>query len=286
MQLLKDFVAPATVVEVTAVLAERGDAACILAGGTDVMVRLNRGTLPSGLSTLVSLHRVAGMRGVRREGDELVVGAATTATDLIRDDLVAAHAPILGEVADRMASAQIRNAATIGGNLANASPAGDLISPLLLLDARLHLTSSSGSRTIPVEQLFTGQGETLLERAEIIVECRFDIPPEERSFYFRKAGTRPSMECSLVTVGLAGSAHDGAFHDVRLALGSVARTPLRGRRTEALLEGKQLDAGLIEEAVKEADSEINPISDVRGSCDYRRAIVAVFVRRLLQEAAS
>jgi len=250
------------------------------------MVRLKRGTLPAGLSTLVSLHRVAGMRGVRRDGDELVVGAATTASDLIRDPLVATHAPILARVADRMASAQVRNAATVGGNLANASPAGDLISPLLLLDARLHLTSAAGSRTIAVEQFFTGPGETVLERGEIIVESRFDLPPAERFFHFEKAGTRPAMECSLVTVGLACDRDEGALRNVRLAFGSVARTALRGRRTETLLEGKRLDAGLIEEAVKAADAEIAPISDVRGSCDYRRAIVAVFVRRSLQEAAS
>jgi xanthine dehydrogenase FAD-binding subunit len=286
MHVINEFVAPETVDEATAILAEKNDTACILAGGTDVMVRLGRGTLPAGLSTLVSLHRIAEMRGVRCDGAEMVVGAATTATDLIRDDLIASHAPILARVADRMASAQVRNAATIGGNLANASPAGDLISPLLLLDARLHLASAQGSRTLPVEQLFTGPGETVLECGEIIVEMRFDLPAADRVFHFEKAGTRPAMECSLVTVGLAYTPEQGALRDVRLAFGSVARTALRGRRTEQLLEGNSLNTQLIEDAVKAADAEIDPISDVRGSCDYRRAIVAVFLRRLLQGAAS
>jgi len=185
-----------------------------------------------------------------------------------------------------MASAQVRNMATIGGNLANASPAGDLISPLLLLDARLHLATVGGRRVLPIDHFFTGPGESVLESDELLVEIRLDAPPPERLFLFEKAGRRPAMECSLVTVGLACSLEQGALREVRLAFGSVARTPLRGRRTEALLEGRRLHAGLIEEAVKAADGEIDPISDVRGSCDYRRALVAVFLRRLLQELSS
>jgi CO/xanthine dehydrogenase FAD-binding subunit len=283
---MNEYVAPETVEEVTAILAEKGDAACILAGGTDVMVRMKRGTLPAGLSTLVSLHRVSGMRGVRVEGSELVIGAATTATDLINDPMVAENAPILARVADRMASAQVRNSATIGGNLANASPAGDLISPLLLLDARLQIASSTGTRELPVEELFTAPGETVLESGEIIVEIRTGLPPAGRRFLFEKAGTRPAMECSLVTVGLACTREEGRLQQVRVAYGSVASKPLRGKKTEAVLEGAILDEALIDRAVEAADGEIDPISDVRGSCDYRRAIVAAFLRRLLREAAS
>jgi len=276
-----EFVAPNTIDEAVGVLGEKGDAACVLAGGTDVMVRIRRGTLPGECTTLVSLHRIASMRGCRRDGDRLLLGAATTATDLMRDPLVAECVPILGQVANRLASAQIRNVATVGGNLVNASPAGDLIIPLLLLDAELVLVSGAGTRRVPVKDFFTAPGKTVLKRGELLVEARFDAPPAERMFGFEKAGTRPSMECSVVTVGVARTPRDGKMTSVRVAFGSSAPTPLRGMETEAVLEGQALTPDLARRAAEVAEREVRPISDVRGSECYRRALVGVFLRRLL-----
>jgi CO/xanthine dehydrogenase FAD-binding subunit len=277
-----EYFAPETVDEAVRILHERGAAACVLAGGTDVMVRVRRGTVPAGRTTLVSVHRVAGMRGCRREGEELVVGATTTAADLIRDEVAAEHAPILPQVADRLASAQIRNVATIGGNLANASPAGDLIIPLLLLDARLVLASVEGRRTVPVDQFFTGPGESILETGELLVEVRFDAQPPDRVFRFEKAGTRPAMECSVVTVGLAFTPREETLTDVRVAFGSSAPVPLRGRKTETVLEGQRPVQEVIDRAAETAEEEVSPISDVRGSECYRRALAGAFLRRLLR----
>jgi CO/xanthine dehydrogenase FAD-binding subunit len=183
-----------------------------------------------------------------------------------------------------MASAQIRNVATIGGNIVNASPAGDLISPLLLLDGRLHIASAGGGRVVPIDSFFTGPGETVLKRGELLTEIHFDLPAGERIFRFVKAGTRPAMECSLVTVGIAYSRSRDLLREVRVAFGSVASTPLRGRKTEAVLEGRRPEESLIAEALAAAGEEIDPISDVRGSCDYRRAVVSAFLKRLLEEA--
>ena len=281
MDPFKEYHAPATLEEALSLLREKGAAACVLAGGTDVMVRLRRGIMPAERATLVSVHRIAGMRGCRRENGELVVGAATTASDLIRDPLVAECAPILARVADRLASAQIRNVATIGGNLANASPAGDLINPLLLLDARVVLASAGDRRTVPVEQLFTGPGETVRRPEELLVEVRVDIPHPERVFRFRKAGTRPAMECSVVTVGLAFTPREDRLTAVRVAFGSSSPTPLRGRNTEAVLEGRRATPEVVERAARAAENEVSPISDVRASECYRRALVGTFVRRLL-----
>jgi CO/xanthine dehydrogenase FAD-binding subunit len=286
MQAVQEFIAPGTVDETVAFLKDRGASACVVAGGTDVMVRMKRGMLPEGVTTFVSLHRVEELRGVRVDGEEIAVGAATTATDLLRDPSVAKHAPIMATVADRMASAQIRNVATVGGNLANASPAGDLISPLILLDAELVLVSSNGRRTVAVAEFFTAPGETVLKKGELIVEARFTIPPAARAFRFEKAGRRPAMECSFVTVGLAYSSRDDVMEDVRVAFGSVAPTPMRGVKTEAVLEGRQPTAEVIGEALAAAGAEISPIDDVRGCGDYRRALVGIFLRRMLEEAAS
>lgn len=278
-----EFLAPRTVREAVGILGEMGSSARLLAGGTDIMVRIRRGMMPRSCTALVSTHRIAEMRGCRREGGEVVVGAATTASDLIRDPVVAGCAPILGQVADRVASAQIRNVATIGGNLANASPAGDLISPLLLLDAALVLASSNGRRTVPVEEFFTGPGETVLRQGEMIVEARFDAPPPERIFRFTKAGTRPSMECSVVTVGLAFTPREGLLTDLRVAFGSSAPVPLRGRKTEAVLEGQRPATELSKRAAGVAEGEVSPITDVRGSECYRRGLVGVFLRRMLSD---
>jgi CO/xanthine dehydrogenase FAD-binding subunit len=277
-----EFFAPETVDEAVRILAEKGEAACVLAGGTDVMVRARRGTLPAERTTLVSLHRVAGMRRCRLEGGEMAVGAATTAADLIRDQVAAKHAPILPQVADRLASAQIRNVATIGGNLANASPAGDLIIPLLLLDARLHLASAKGTREVEVAEFFTGPGESVLGTGELLVEIRFAVPPPDRVFRFEKAGTRPAMECSVVTVGLAYTPHEKTLTDVRVAFGSSAPVPLRGRKTEAVLEGQRPVPEIFDHAARVAEEEVSPISDVRGSDCYRRALAGVFLGRLLR----
>jgi len=283
MESIREFVAPESVEEAVEILSERGPSVCVLAGGTDVMVRIRRATMPDEKKLLMSLHRVAGLRGCRREGEEVVIGAATTASDLERDPVIAESAPILGQVADRLASAQVRNQATIGGNLANASPAGDLINPLLLLDARLRLVSAEGERTVPVAEFFTGPGESVMREDELLTEVRFDLPPAERVFRFEKAGTRPSMECSVVTVGVAYTPHHDHVADVRVAFGSSAPTPLRGRKTEAALEGARLTPEAVEHASAVAEKEVSPISDVRGSDCYRRALVGVFLGRLLRD---
>ena len=277
-----EFFTPETVDEAVGILRDKGPAARVLAGGTDVMVRIRRGMVPVECTTLVSLHGIAGLRGCRRENGDVVVGAATTATDLLRDPVVAEYAPILARVADRLASAQIRNVATVGGNLANASPAGDLINPLLLLDARLVLVSADGRREVPVEEFFTGPGESVLRHDELLVEVRFDLPSPERVFRFEKAGTRPAMECSVVTVGLAFTPREDRLTAVRAAFGSSAPTPLRGRKTEGVLEGQRPTSEIVERAARAAEEEVSPISDIRGSECYRRVLAGVFLRRLLR----
>ena len=276
-----EFHAPTTLDEALRILKEKGATALVLAGGTDVMVRIRRGLVPAERTTLLGVGRIAALRGCRRENGEIVIGAATTASELVRDPVVAEGAPILARVADRLASDQIRNVATLGGNVANASPAGDLINPLLLLDARLVLASHRGRRTVPVETFFTGPGKSVLERDELLVEIRFDVPPRERVFRFEKAGTRPAMECSVVTVGVAFTPSPSGLDGVRVAFGSSAPTPLRGRKTEAVLEGRRATPETIDRAARAASEEVSPISDIRGSERYRRALAGTFVRRLL-----
>jgi carbon-monoxide dehydrogenase medium subunit len=277
-----EMLTPTTIDEVVQILAERGDSACVLAGGTDVMVRVHRGLIPESVTCLVSLHQVAELRGTCIQGDEMMVGATTTAADLVGDPLIHEHAPILATVADRVASAQIRNVATIGGNIVNASPAGDLINPLLLLDAAVVLLSVDGRRTLPVFDLFTGPGTTVLQENELLVKISFEVPAPERVFRFEKAGTRPSMECSVVTVGLAYTPDQGALSNVRVTAGACAPVPLRCDRTESVLEGQTVSEELIEHALMAIAHDISPITDVRGTESYRRALTAEYLRRMLE----
>jgi len=281
MKGFSQYFAPTTIEEAVGILATEGDATRIIAGGTDVMVRMKRGMIPPNETTLLSVHLVEGMAGVTVDDGVVTIGAAATATDLIRDPAIAEHLPILAVVADRLASAQIRNMATVGGNLANASPAGDLINPLLLLDAALVLASKTTQRLVPVDEFFTGPGETVRQSDELLTAIRVAIPPEERVFRFEKAGTRPAMECSVVTVGVAFTPVEGVLADVRVAFGSLAPVPLRGRKTEAVLEGAALTPVSIDRAAAVAALEVTPITDVRGSADYRRVLAAEFLRRLL-----
>jgi xanthine dehydrogenase FAD-binding subunit len=284
MSYLSSFYAPDTIDEAAVLLADKATTAVVLAGGTDLMVRNHQRLLPDHLTGLVSIHRINEMQGVRLDGHEIVIGARTTATELMRDSLINEAVPILAQVADRMASAQIRNVATIGGNLVNASPAGDLINPLLLLDARIVLVSAQQTRSVAVHELFTGPGETVLLPYELLSEVRFVKPQEARVFCFEKAGTRPAMECSVLTVGLGFTPRGRCLTDVRVAFGSAAPTPLRGRQTEAVLEGQRLTPDVIEAAIHAADVDVQPISDIRASECYRRALAAVFLRRMLVQA--
>jgi CO/xanthine dehydrogenase FAD-binding subunit len=277
------FHAPTTVEAALGILAEEGPTTRVIAGGTDVMVRVRRGMVADGETSLLSVHKIDDMRGVRLTADEVIIGAATTAADLVDDRVIHEHIPILGVVADCLASAQIRSRATIGGNLANASPAGDLINPLLLLDSRLTLASAGDERTVGVEEFFVGPGEALLRRDELLVDIRVALPATGRVFRFQKAGRRPAMECSVVTAGLAYTPTDGTLTDVRFAFGSVAPVPLRGHATEAALEGQAPTPETIEIAARAAESEVSPISDIRGSAAYRRALIGEYVRRLLND---
>ncbi|HEY5790038.1 MAG TPA: xanthine dehydrogenase family protein subunit M, partial [Gammaproteobacteria bacterium] len=281
------YAAPETLDEALALLAD-GDAT-ILAGGTDLMVQAQAGRVRY-RRTLLNVRRVGELRGVRVDGDALVLGALTTITELLEDPLVHAHAPLLAQAADRFASAQIRNAGTVGGNVCNASPAGDTLVPLLALDAEVELAGkpngSCVTRRLPLEQFLLGPGRTAREAHELLVALRLPLRDGARFAAFDKFGTRPALDISTVSLALAARREHGALVDVRVAFGAVAPTVLRARRTEAALEGRPLDAATIEAAAQVAHAEVSPIDDVRATAWYRRELVRNLTRRMLRHAAA
>jgi CO/xanthine dehydrogenase FAD-binding subunit len=260
----------------------------VLAGGTDLMPQSASGKLAF-RPTLLNIRRVAELHGVERDGEAIRIGALVTVSELMRDALVREHCPVLVEAGDHFASDQIRNAATIGGNVNNASPAGDLLVPLLVLDAEVELAAkpngSIATRRVPLTEFFVGPGRTRRAAHELLTAVRVPLPPRGRLARFYKFGTRPALDISAISIGLAASRSDGVLADVRVAFGAVAPTPVRAPRTEAALEGRRLDRATIDAAAQAAHDEVQPIDDVRASAWYRRELIRNMTRRMLDDVA-
>lgn len=286
MSTIETYSAPRTLEEVARILADRP--AAVLAGGTDVMLRWSRGLVPRP-ETVVDLKRVEALRGVCRRDGDVRVGACTLMSEISRDPIILASAPVLAQAADRVACAQIRNRATIGGNLCNASPAADTAVPLILLDATLDIAAAGPGgatmRAVPITDFFKGPGDTVLAAGEVLTHVRFKPQPQGAFADWDKFGTRPAMEIAIASVGVLLGFEGRTVTHARLAYGSVAPTPLRGSRAEAELVGKVLDEGVIGRCVAAAREEVSPITDVRAGAEYRRHILGVMLGRMLSNAA-
>lgn len=280
------YAAPRSLAEAVEIL--RGGNATILAGGTDLMPQSQAGRVKF-QPVLMNIRRVAELAGVSLADGEARIGALTTISALMGDELVRRHFPILAEAGDHFASDQLRNSGTIGGNICNASPAGDTLVPLLVLDAKVELASKPGgsvrTRVVPISEFFAGPGRTRREPNELLVAVRLPLPQGERLQRFFKFGTRPALDISAISIGLHARREGKVLREVRVAFGAVAPTPLRAPATEAALEGKALSPSTIEAAACAARDEVHPISDVRASAWYRKEMIHNMMKRILTDAA-
>lgn len=278
----KSYAAPRTLEEAAERL--RGGNVTVLAGGTDLMPQTLSGKVKF-KPVLMNIRRVAGLRGVSETNGVLRIGALTTVTELMQSALVRERFVPLWQACDHFASDQIRNAATIGGNICNASPAGDTLVPLLALDANVVLASKPDGalteRRMPLAEFFVAPGRTRLGAQELLAAVELPVPASEFTGEFFKFGTRPGLDISAISLALAGVRRGRALTRVRLAFGAVAPTPIRAPRAEAALEGHSLDDATIEAAIAAAQSDIRPISDVRASDWYRRELIGNILRRIL-----
>ena len=259
-----------------------------VAGGTDIMVAFADGR--ARLRPMLDLGGLDELRDIEIRHDELVIGALVTWEELRRSALVHSALPVLAEVAAVFGAVAIRNRGTVGGSCVTASPAGDLLPVLLVTDALLEAAGPGGPRLIPAAEFWTGYRETALEPGELLAAVHIPLVPD-RQVRFRKIGTRRALAIAKVLVAVAwrpddGSDGQGAWHDVRVALGSVAARPIRAPRTEATLEGLVPDAALAQAAARTVMDEINPIDDVRSTAAYRRAVTGRVLRRMLVDATS
>jgi xanthine dehydrogenase small subunit len=260
-----------------------------IAGGTDLMVALT-GELMEPPAGIVDLWAIDALRGIAVGGEAIVLGALTTYTDIRRSALCREHVPALVEAAATIGAAQIQNRGTIGGNVANASPAGDTLPVLLAADARFVLGSARGEREIDASDFWTAYRRTALAPDELLLRIRIPLRAD-REMRFRKVGTRRAQSISKVVMAVAwrdGSATSSGgpavWRDVRVALGSVAPIPVRAARTEGVLEGSPPTPEIADRAAEVLAEELQPIDDVRSTAEYRRLVASRILHRCIREA--
>ncbi len=273
--------------EVEAALARDASALTIFAGGTDLMVRA-RDRVAEG--PVLDVAGVAELRGVALEGDDLVLGACVTYADCLANPLVAGACPLLVRVAERFASPPIRNLATLGGNVANASPAGDGVAALWALDARVEALTPGGRLARPIGEVVLGPGRLGLPAGSVLTAFRVPaaVAGEGAAFYKLVNRAWPEHPMAISVASVAARLRfdpDGRVTLARLVLGAVAPTPVRAPAAEAVLLGGPPDPARLAEASRLAAEAARPIADIRASADYRRAVLPALVRTAVETAS-
>ena len=275
---------PESLPEALMMLGDRQPDASPLAGGTNLIPDLRSGKRCP--DVLVNVQGLRELREIRRDNGHVVVGGGVTIAQLLESQLVTEHGAVLVAAARCFANPLVRNRATVGGNLGNASPAADLAPPLLVLDSEVELSTSDGRRWVPLQDFFVHVCDTVCEPSELITAVRWPVPRARSIGDFHKVMLRKSMAISVVSAAVQIAwDEEGCCEEVRIALGAVAPTPVRAYEAEELLKGEPLTWELIQEARPLACGAVSCIDDVRSSAGYREQVTAVLVRRLLTQLA-
>ncbi len=274
-----DYTSPSSLKEALDLLKKYKSKARLLSGGTDLIPKMKKRLVTA--EVVIDLNRISGLSGIKLRKDGLHIGGLTRLVEIKESRLVREKAPVLVQAISVMASPPIRNRGTMGGNLSTASPAADTAPPLLVLNASVRLQSARGRRVIPIQEFFQGPQKTVRQPDEILTEVI--IPVQKGSSAFLKLGRRKAFTLSVVSAAAFARVRGGKFEDVRVALGAVAPTPIRGRRVEEALKGKEANEQNIAQAAELIKGEVKPISDVRASGEYRKEMSVVLTRRVLGE---
>ncbi len=277
-----DYFEPKSVSEALALLAKYGDEAKVIAGGTDVMVDIKYKEEPG---CLVNIKKIPGLGAIQENGGSLRIGSLVTIHELETSGIVRDKLPVLWESCHQFASLQIRNTATIGGNICRASPSGETLAPLLVLEANGKLAFSDGEKTEAFTSFFQGPGKSSLGTKGLLTEIEIPYPAQGSRGVYLKHAVRGAMDIAMVGVAvlIRPDTAKNNLQDVRIGLGAVAPTPIRASKTETMLRGNSLSAALVKEAAAMAASESSPITDQRSSAEYRRWIVEALTRRGLKQ---
>ncbi len=278
-----EYFEPATLLEAAALLERYNGRASILAGGTDLLVEIKeRIRLPD---IVINIKKVPGLDYLSYDSEKgLKIGSLATLREVEVSPLVKEKYAGLYRAARELGSIQVRNRATVAGNICRASPSADTLPPLIADNAVIQTFCPNGSRSVPLENFFTGPGKTILGEGEILTEITVPSPPPHTGKVYLKLGRRAAMELATVGVAVNLTVKGKLCRQVCIVLGAVAPTPLRATEAENVLLGKELTDEALEKAAQCARHQSRPISDVRGSADYRREMVGVLTRRALRMA--
>jgi carbon-monoxide dehydrogenase medium subunit len=276
-----DFIRPNSLGELINTLDKTGGK--IVAGGTDVIPRMRNDLFSA--SVLVDASDVSELSFIEKVDDQISIGALTTHQEIVNSSLLQSEIPALVTAAESVGCIQTRHRGTLGGNIANASPAADTVPPLMAFDAKVQLLRKEGERSVPLNEFLVGPGETSLEAGELIHRITFSRLSGTWGAAFQKMGKRKGMTIAVVSVAVAvvlGSS--GIVQDAKIALGSVATTVIRSPGAEKRLIGTEAGSGVIQDAANAVIEDISPITDVRSTAQYRGCASQVLTRRALEEA--
>lgn len=280
-----DYHAPTSLPEALDLLAKYGERAAVLAGGTDVIVAMKRREkVPE---NLINLKRIEALRGIEDHGgDGIRIGGLTSLGELERSDVVAERLPILRDALKVMAAPQVRNLATLGGNLCSAVPSADTAPPLIALGATVKLAGAGGERRVLLEEFFVGPGESVLRHEEILVEVWIPAQAAHSSGAYFKLMRRNALDLALVGAAacLTLDGNKGVCQGARIALGAVAPTPIRAPGAERSLLNKEINEARAREAGEAASKEASPIGDIRASRAYRTEMIKVLTKKAVEKA--
>jgi len=278
------YLRPTSLAETLELLRTFAGDARLIAGGTDVLVELQRGVRPT--QTLIDITALHGLKYIRREGDTLALGALTTHNDVVASQECAHYALPLVQACWEVGAPQIRNRATIAGNLITASPANDTITPLRALDAEVVLASSTGERTVPLHDFYLGVRRSVMRPDELLREIRIPALNESQRGLFLKLGLRRAQAISVIDIALVLTFEEERVSEARITLGSLAPTIVRAAHVETYLKGRYLNEATCREAGRLANEDVSPIGDIRGSAEYRRVTLSGLVTQGLQRIAT
>ena len=278
-----EFFAPTTIEEAIGLLKSKGPDARIMAGGTDLLIKMRHAGLKPG--AIISIKRIAELNHITFDPQKgLTIGATALLADVAAHPDILKHYPTVAEAARGTANVQIRNMGTVIGNICNASPSADNAPTLLALGAQVHIQGPDGSRTLPLEQFFKGPGLTALKPFEIVTAVQAALPEPKSATAYISLSARGRLDCTAVGAAAMVAVSGTACKDIRLFVGACGPTPLRATRAEAILRGKEITDEAIDQAGEISLSEARPITDVRASADYRSKMVAVLTRRVIEKA--
>ena len=278
------YFAPETLDEAFSLLQEFGEEARVLAGGTDLLVKMKQRAIEPMPKQLINIKKIPGLQYLQADGkDGLRLGTLAKIQEVKSYLPIRQRFPGLAQAAGILSTAQVRNIATIGGNLCNASPAAETAPVLSTLSARVKILSKGRERIVPLEEFFLGPGKTVLQSDEILVEIQVPDPPPNSTSVYVKHGKRLS-DIAIVGVALTITMDGNKCSDAKIALASAGPTPMRVKKAEALMIGELLGEKLIEEVGKTVSEESRPIDDVRAYADYRREKAGVLAKEAIKQA--